>query len=100
MQISFGIVLIGALYCFGYAYGVMAIFALLMLGYFVNNLLANFRIRPIYARAKDLERENVSYGLGASYLAASTALMLGFAHGAPLLLFGIVAVFFGIRLQR
>lgn len=95
IQISFGIVLIGALYYFGYINGVMIIFALAMLGYFVNNILANFRISPIYTRAKDLERKNVSYGLGASYLAASTALMLGFAHGAPLLLFGIVAVFFG-----
>jgi dolichol kinase len=95
LQIIFGVILIGALYYFGYANGEMIIFALIILGYLMNNLLANLMIRPIYVRVKDLERKNVSYGLGASYLAASTALMLGFAHNAPLLLFGIVALFFG-----
>ncbi len=95
IQISLGIVLIVALYYFGYLSGVLVIFALLIFGYFVNNILANVRVKPIYTRAKDLERKNVSYGLGASYLAASTALMLGFAGSPPLLLFGIVAVFFG-----
>ena len=53
------------------------------------------RLSPIYKRAADLERKNVSYGLGATYLAAGTALMLGFTGTTSLLLFGIVALFFG-----
>jgi dolichol kinase len=69
--------------------------ALALLGYIANNILANLIISPTYKKAADLERKNVSYGLGAVYLAAGTALMLGFTSATPLLLFGIVALFFG-----
>jgi dolichol kinase len=94
IQIGLGIVLAGVVYYFAYSDALMIVFGLILLGYLGNNILANVRIGPIYKRAMDLERKNVSYGMGASYLAVSAALMLGFTHSAALLLFGIVVVFF------
>ncbi len=95
IQIIFGIVLVSVLYYFTYTTAIEIIFGLIILGYIVNNMLANFIVKPTYRSVMDLERKNVTYGLGASYLAASAALMLGFTNTAGLMLFGIIAVFFG-----
>lgn len=94
IQIGLGIVLVVVLVLFPYFESVSIIFGLIVLAYTTNNLLANLRLSPVYRRAVDLERANVTYGLGATYLATSTALVMGFTHSANLMLFGIVILFF------
>ena len=95
IQIFMGIILVAVILLSSRLSAISIIFALVLLGYLTNNLLANFILSPLYKRAADLERKNVSYGLGATYLAAGTSLVLGFTSTTPLLLFGIVALFFG-----
>lgn len=108
IQIVLGIVLVIVILLFQHFIAVGVIFALIILGYTTNNLLANLRLSPIYKRAMDLERKDVTYGLGAIYLGASAALVMGFTHSTNFLLFGIVAIFFadslativGVSLRR
>jgi dolichol kinase len=95
IQMIMGAVVVAVILLLGHFGAVGIVFALALLGYIANNILANLIISPTYKKAADLERKNVSYGLGAVYLAAGTALMLGFTSATPLLLFGIVALFFG-----
>ncbi len=94
VQIVLGIVLIGIVVIFPYIAAVSIIFALMLLAYTSNNLLANLRMGRFYTRAMDLERKGVTYGQGATYLAASAAIVMGFVHTTNLLLFGIVVLFF------
>ncbi|MDE1871180.1 MAG: hypothetical protein KGI06_02985 [Candidatus Micrarchaeota archaeon] len=94
VQILLGIVLVGVMLVFHYSSSVSIIFGLMLLGYAFNNLLANIRIGSFYRRAMDLERKDSTYGQGATYLAASTALVIGFTSGANMLLFGIIVLFF------
>lgn len=94
VQIVLGIILVGITIIFPYIAAVSIIFGLMLLGYTSNNLLANLRMGRFYTRAMDLERKGVTYGEGATYLAASTALVMGFSHSTTFLLFGIVILFF------
>lgn len=94
VQIILGIVLVAILYVFQYSEAASIIFGLIIIGYTANNLLANLRLGYIYRRAMDLERKDVTYGLGATTLAASTALVMGFTHSAHLMLFGVAVLFF------
>jgi dolichol kinase len=94
VQIFLGVVLIAILYFFQYAPAVSIIFALIIIAYTTNNLLANLKLSYIYRKAMDLERKDVTYGLGATTLAASTALVMGFTHSTNLMLFGVVVLFF------
>jgi len=108
IQIFLGIVLVAVIYFLPHPGAIDIIFALIILSYACNNLLANLKLSPLYRKAVDLERKNVTYGLGATYLAASTALIMGFTHSTNMLLFGIVALFFadsiativGVSLRR
>ena len=94
VHIILGIVMFAVALLLPYQVAIVVIFGLILLGYAANNLLANLRLNPIYRRAMDLERKNATYGLGATHLAASMALLLGFITHSNFLLFGIVAVFF------
>jgi len=96
VQIILGIVLIGIILFFSSDYITVAgvIFAFIMLCYTFNNLLANRNLSLLYKRAMDLERKDATYGQGATYLAASTALIVGFNHNVHVLLFGIAVLFF------
>lgn len=94
VHIVLGIILVAVLYFVPYPSSVAVIFLLIVLGYTFNNLLANLRLSYIYRKASDFERKNVTYGLGAIYLASSTALVLGFTHNISLLLFGVIVLFF------
>jgi dolichol kinase len=92
IQIVLGIVLLAVAYVFPYLQAIFVIFGLIMIGYTTNNLMANFKSG--YRKIADLERRDVSYGLGASYLAGSTALVIGFVHSASILYFSIIVLFF------
>jgi len=94
IQIFLGAILVAIIVIFPYLASVSVIFGLILLAYTSNNLLANLRIGPIYRRAMDLERKDVTYGQGATYLAASTAMVMGFTHGSMVLLFGVAVLFF------
>ncbi|MGI0100919.1 MAG: hypothetical protein ACREBH_04370 [Candidatus Micrarchaeaceae archaeon] len=94
LQIILGIALVGIVVLFPYTAAVSIIFALILLSYTSNNLLANLRLGSLYRRAMDLERRGVTFGQGAIYLAASTALVMGFTGSSKLLLFGIAVLFF------
>ena len=108
IQIFLGIILIAVIYFIPHLAAIDLIFALIILAYACNNLLANLKLGPIYKKAVDLERKNVTYGLGATYLAASTALVMGFTHSTNMLLFAIIVLFFadsfativGVSLKR
>jgi dolichol kinase len=108
IQIFLGIILVGIVMLFPYFAAVSMIFALILLAYTSNNLLANLRMGRFYTRAMDLERKGVTYGQGATYLAASTALIMGFVYSTNALLFGIIVLFFadsfativGVSLRR
>lgn len=89
-----GIILVAIIYFLPYLTAVSVVFLLILLSYTFNNLLANLKLSYIYRKASDLERKNVTYGLGAIYLASSAALILGFTQNIHLLLFGVVALFF------
>lgn len=94
IQIFLGIVLVAVAMIFSYFAAISIIFALILLGYTSNNLLANLKVGPLYRKAMDLERKDATYGQGATYLAASTALVMGFTHTTAFLLFGIAVLFF------
>ena len=94
IQIALGIVLVAILVIFPYIAAISIIFALILLAYTSNNLFANLRMGRFYTRSMDLERKGAIYGQGATYLAAGTALVMGFARGSTFLLFGIVVLFF------
>ncbi len=94
VQILLGIVLVGIMLVLPYISAVYIIFALMLLAYTSNNLVANLRMGRFYTRTMDLERKGATYGQGATYLAAGTALIMGFATGSNFLLFGIVVLFF------
>lgn len=94
IQIFLGMVLVAIVLVLPYIYAVSIVFAFIILAYTFNNLLANLRISPLYRRAMDLERKDVTYGQGATYLAASTAMVMGFTHTSSVLLFGIAVLFF------
>jgi dolichol kinase len=94
VQILLGIAVIAIAVLFPYLAAISIIFALILLAYTSNNLIANLRMGRFYTRAMDLERRGATYGQGAIYLAASTALVIAFAHNFNFLLFGIVILFF------
>jgi dolichol kinase len=94
VQIILGIAVLAIAIIFPYLAAISIIFALILLAYTSNNLIANLRMGRFYTRAMDLERRGATYGQGAIYLAAGTALVIGFAHNANFLLFGIVVLFF------
>jgi dolichol kinase len=94
IQIVLGIVLIAVIFLLPHLTAFTIIFVLILLAYLFNNLLANLRLSGIYRRAKDLERKGVTYGQGATYLAASTALIMGFTNNLHLFIFGIAVLFF------
>jgi dolichol kinase len=94
IQILLGIVLVAILIVFPYIAAVSIIFALILLAYTSNNLFANLKMGKFYTKSMDLERKGAIYGQGATYLAAGTALVMGFAHSSTFLLFGIVVLFF------
>lgn len=94
IQIVLGAVLVMMLYIFPYFQAVSIIFGLIILAYTSNNLLANLRLGPAYKRVTDLERKDVTFGLGATYLATGAALVMGFTHSTNLMLFGVAVLFF------
>lgn len=96
VHIVLGLVMLAILYFVVTAtYAISIIFFLMLLGYTANNLLANLKAGPIYRKTlMDLERKNVTFGLGAMYLAASTALIIGFIANWHLLILAFVALFF------
>lgn len=94
VHLVLGIVLFAVLFFFSYVNAITVIFGLIIIGYTGNNLLANLRLNPSYRRAVDLERKNATYGLGATYLAASTALVIGFTNATSIVMFGLVVLFF------
>lgn len=94
VQIILGIIILGIAYLFPYIAAVDIIFGLILLGYLANNLVANLRLGKFYTRAMDLERKGAVYGQGAIYLAAGTALVMGFVGGTSALLFSIIVLFF------
>lgn len=95
VQIVMGIAILGIAYFLSsYLLIVSAILMLILLGYTANNLLANLRLGSFYRRIRDLERKDVTFGLGATYLAAGTALLMGFTGNMHVFLFGIASLFF------
>ncbi len=94
IQILLGIVLVAVLLAFSTIDARSIIFALIIIGYTAINLVANLRLSPSHRKTLDLERRDVEYGRGAAYLAASTALVVGFTSSYGMLFFGLVALFF------
>jgi dolichol kinase len=95
VQILLGIIVFAALLLLELPYATYAVFAMMIAGYEVNNLFAGRPTTNIYERAlAALERSEVTYGIGAVYLAVGTMLVVGFVGHKALMLFGIAALFF------
>ncbi len=95
IQIALGLVVLAILIFLKSSTAVAIVFALIILGYVVNDLSSERRLRGVY-RILDsrLERSGVVYGSGALYMAAGTAMMVGFVSNQAFMMFGLVTLFF------
>jgi dolichol kinase len=95
IQITMGVIIVAILaYLKPYA-SVPMVFALIILGYAVNDLSGEKSLGGAYSAVESrLERSGVIYGSGALYIAAGTALVIGFVGNLSFVVFGIIVLFF------
>lgn len=101
VHIMIGVLVVAVILLIPQSTAVDIIFFLILLGYLLNNSSAlrysrrsNTFLHKFYTRANGFERMGTRYGLGAIYLAAGVALLLGFIHSSNFLLFSIIALLF------
>jgi len=94
IQITMGVIIIAILELFKFSMAVPMVFTLIILGYAVNDLSGEKSLVSVFKKIESrLERSSVVYGSGALYIAAGTALVIGF--GNPMfVVFGIIVLFF------
>ncbi len=89
IQLMLGAILFVVVYSASSYNSILIITGLILFGLLANNVIANMK-----SKSFDLERKGVEYGRGAAYLAAGTALIIGFVHPTMNLLFGLSVLFF------
>ena len=95
IQIALGIVVLAILAFLRSSTAIAVVFALIILGYVVNDLSSESRLKGVYKVLESgLERSGVVYGSGALYIAAGTAMVVGFVNNPAFVMFGIVVLFF------
>jgi dolichol kinase len=95
IQIALGIVVLAIIAFLKSSTAIAVVFALIILGYVVNDLSSESRLKGVYKVLESgLERSGVVYGSGALYIAAGTAMVVGFVNSPVFVMFGIVVLFF------
>ena len=95
VQIALGAVLVAVFILLKFGAAVPVAFALIISGYVFNNFAGEHTLNGIHKPIKlKLERTGVVYGSGALYLAAGTALVIGFANTSAFAVFGIIVLSF------
>lgn len=109
IQIALGAVVLAILAFLKSSAAIAIVFALIILGYAVNDLSNERRLKGAYEILESrLERSGVIYGSGALYIAAGTAMIVGFVNDPAFVMFGIITLFFadsmativGVNLDR
>ncbi|MGC8537902.1 MAG: hypothetical protein ACP5MZ_02875 [Candidatus Micrarchaeia archaeon] len=91
-EMAMGVVLFLIIALVRYYSAVYIVVLLSLFGYSISGLLKHKS--RIYVFLNSLERTGAFFGEGAVYLAVGTLLMVSFIHARPLLLAGIIALFF------
>jgi dolichol kinase len=95
IQIIMGGIIIAMLAFFKPNASVPMVFTLIILGYAVNDLSGEKSLGGAYKAVESrLERSGVVYGSGALYIAAGTALVIGFVVNPLFVMFGMIVLFF------
>ncbi len=91
-EMVMGAVLLLIIVLVQYYSAIYIVVLLSLLGYSISGLVPHKS--SMYAFLNSLERTGAFFGEGAIYLAVGTLLMVSFIHARPLLLTGIIALFF------
>lgn len=95
IQITMGVIIVALLALFRFGTAVPMVFALIILGYALNDLSGEKSLGSAYKAVESrLERSGVVYGSGALYIAAGTALIIGFVSNPMFVVFGMIVLFF------
>ncbi len=94
MQIGLGMVIFAIFALIGQSTATYLLIGLILLGYMYNNILGSIGDGKVYRLFSSLERLNITYGLGALYLAIGMSLIIGFISSIHFILIGIIALFF------
>ena len=95
IQIALGIVVLAIIAFLRSSTAIAVVFALIILGYVVNDLSSESRLKGVYKVLESkLERSGVVYGSGALYMAAGTAMVMGFVGNQAFMIFGLITLFF------
>jgi dolichol kinase len=95
IQITMGVIIVAILELFEFGTAVPMVFALIIMGYAVNDLSGEKSLGGAFKAIESrLERSSVVYGSGALYIAAGTALIIGFVGSTPVVIFGMIVLFF------
>ncbi|MEM3202545.1 MAG: hypothetical protein QXS81_05545 [Candidatus Micrarchaeaceae archaeon] len=92
VQILLGITVMSILFLLPIDLASAMVLILIMIAGTLNSYLVNSSC-GIAKALKSLERNNITFGIGAVYIAISTLLLIGFVHSLAYLLFGIASLF-------
>jgi dolichol kinase len=94
IQIALGVVIFAIFLFVDQVAATYLLIGLILLGYLYNNVLGNLKDGRVYRIFSSFERLNITYGLGALYLAIGMSLIIGFISSIHFVLLGIIALFF------